>query len=117
MEPYITNIEHDTITNTAFRNVVFTSKHQQLVLMSIEKGDDIGMEKHDHVDQFIRIERGEALAILGINEEEFYLKDGSSVNIPAGTWHNIINIGREPLKLYTIYSPPNHRPSTFQQYK
>ena len=118
MNAYVTNIEDETLSNKSFRKVLFTSKNQQLVVMSIEAGDHIGMEKHQHVDQFIRIERGDAIAvtIASGKEKNYLLSDGSSINIPQGVWHDIINIGDTDLKLYTIYSPPNHPKNTNEKY-
>ncbi len=106
MESYITNIEEATIRNDLFRKVLFTAKHSQLVIMSLKPGEDIGAETHQ-LDQFIRVEAGRGLARL--NGVEYPLGDGTAVVIPAGTEHNIVNSGQEALKLYTIYSPPEHK--------
>ena len=106
---YIINIEKATLENTNFRKVLYTTKNSQLVLMSIAPGDDIGMEVH-HLDQFIRIEEGSAQAIL--NGEITDIGKDFAVVIPAGTEHNIVNTGDTPLKLYTIYSPPEHKDGT-----
>lgn len=103
---YYANIEDDTLANSNFRQVVHTGKFLQVVLMSLLPGEDIGTEVHSHVDQFFRIESGTGQAI--INGEEFNLSDGISIVVPAGVEHNLINTGTEPLKLYTIYTPPNH---------
>src|SRR3990167_9412884 len=101
MNGYITNIEQATQANTSFRHVLYTAKHSQLVLMHLEPKEEIGMEIHK-LDQFIRIERGNAVAILDGVEHE--LEDGAAVVIPAGTKHNIVNTSTtEPLKLYTVY--------------
>lgn len=105
MNGYITNIEKLSLENTDFRRVLYTAKNSQLVLMSIEVGDDIGEEVH-HLDQFIRIEQGSGKAILDGTEHD--LEDGSAIVVPAGAKHNIINTGDTPLKLYTVYSPPEH---------
>jgi len=116
MAGYVANIEKKSLENEYFRQVLFTGSHSQLVVMSIAPGEDIGMETHDDVDQFIRIEAGTGSAIL--NGEKHNLKDGSAVVIPAGTEHNIVNSSRsEPLKLYTIYSPPEHPPGTVHKTK
>jgi mannose-6-phosphate isomerase-like protein (cupin superfamily) len=116
LKAYVTNIEQETLKNNAFRRVLYTTTREQLVVMSI--ATEIGMETHDHVDQFIRIEKGKAIArIRNKDEKEFItypMQDGSIIMVPAGTRHNIINKGKEPLKLYTIYSPPQHRPGTVQ---
>jgi len=106
---FITNIENETINNKFYRKVLFTSKYQQLVLMSIKPGQDIDYEIHNDNDQFIRVEKGCGVLLIGPKKEtKFKLFDGVSVTIPAGTWHQIINTCDEDLKLYTIYSPPHH---------
>lgn len=104
---YITDIEAVTNTNTDFRRVLYTGQHLQLVVMSIEPGDAIGEETHT-LDQFIRIEQGTAQAVLNGTQEHDMHAD-MSVIIPAGVSHNIINTGTEPLKLYSIYAPPEHK--------
>ena len=107
---YITNIEKETLENENFRKVLFTAKHMQLVVMNIPAGKDIGMETHGDVDQFIRIESGKAKAVL--NGQETELEDDFSVIIPAGTEHNIVNVGEGELKLYSIYAKPEHKKGT-----
>lgn len=102
--PFSSNIEQDTLDNGNYRKVIYTATNIQLVLMSIK--DEIGEETHSDTDQFIRIESGTGLAI--IDGKEFQLRDGSAIIIPSGSKHNIINKSEEPLKLYTIYSPPHH---------
>jgi len=114
MKGYIVNIEKETLENNNFRKVLYTAKNSQLVLMSIEVGDDIGAETH-HLDQFIRIEQGTAKAVLDGVESE--LPADHAVVIPAGTEHNIINTGDEPLKLYSVYSPPEHKDGTIHATK
>ncbi|MEK7582696.1 MAG: cupin domain-containing protein [Patescibacteria group bacterium] len=114
MAGYVTNIEQKTLENEYFRQVLFTAKHMQVVVMAIKPSEDIGEEVH-HLDQFIRIEKGDGKAIL--NGEEHSLKDGSIVVIPAGTKHNIINTGSSDLKLYTIYAPPEHKDGTIHKTK
>ncbi len=107
-----------TINNNNYRKVINTTKHQQLVLMSLKPKEEIGMEMHKKVDQFIRIEKGTAIAIIGKeNPKKYLLKKEHFITIPSGTYHNIINIGRSELKLYSIYSPPNHKPGTIQKNK
>ncbi len=107
MKGYITNIEETTKENNNFRKVLYTGKNSQLVVMSIAPGDEIGEEIHD-LDQFIRIEQGEGRAILDGVEHE--VKDDFAIVVPAGANHNIINTSEEkPLKLYTVYSPPEHK--------
>ena len=116
MAGYVDNIEKKSLENKYFREVLFTGPHSQLVVMSIAPGDDIGMETHKDVDQFFRVEAGIGRAIL--NGKEYDLEDGSAVVIPAGTKHNIINRSKsEPLKVYTIYSPPNHPDGTIHKDK
>jgi mannose-6-phosphate isomerase-like protein (cupin superfamily) len=116
MAGYLTNIEKKSLENKHFREVLFTGPHSQLVVMSLAPGEDIGLETHDDVDQFIRIEAGHGKAIL--NDQEHDLEDGSAVVIPAGTRHNIINRSQvEPLKLYTVYSPPEHPQGTVHRSK
>jgi mannose-6-phosphate isomerase-like protein (cupin superfamily) len=107
IEPfYSENVEDLTINNNDYRRVIFTGKEQQFVLMSINPGDNIPMEVHKEHDQFLRIEEGEGVAI--INGIEYKLKNDSAIIVPAGSPHQIINTGSNPLKLYTIYSPPEH---------
>lgn len=108
MKGYVTNIEQATKENEYFRHVLYTAKHSQLVLMSLKPGEEIGEEVHSNIDQFFRIDAGEGKAI--IEGEEHDIENGDAIVIPSGTKHNIINTSvDEPLKLYTIYSPPNHR--------
>ena len=107
MKGFVTNIEKESIENGDFRKVLYTSKNLQLVLMSLRPMEDIGEEVHE-LDQFFRVEAGVGKSVL--NGEERELQDGSIVIIPAGTMHNIINTSADQfLKLYTLYSPPNHR--------
>ena len=104
----VLNIEEKTQANENFRQVLVTGPHSQLVVMSLLPNEDIGMEVHDTVDQFLRIESGEGKAIL--DGQEFELKDGSAVVVPAGTQHNVVNSSAQnKMKLYTIYSPAEHR--------
>ena len=111
MAGYVTNIEKRTLENDNFREVLFTAPGMQLVLMTLQVGEEIGLETHDDVDQFIRIESGQGKAVL--NGKEHPLEDGSSIVIPRGTEHNVINVSKsEPLKLYSIYTPPEHPDGT-----
>ncbi len=104
---YVDNIEQKTLANSFFREVLFTGKYSQLVVMSLLPNEEIGMEVHPTVDQFFRIEKGQGKVVM--NGEEHEIKDGSAIIVPAGTNHNVINTSAgEELKLYTIYSPPNH---------
>lgn len=115
---YTVNIEEATLANNAFRRVLKTNKNQQLVLMSLKPLEEIGMEVHETIDQFIRIERGRGVAIIGTHPRSkiYLLKDGDIIMIPAGTYHNIVNIGEDKMKLYTLYSPPEHEPGTYQEF-
>jgi len=107
MTGYVGKIEELTLANSYFRQVIFTGPHSQLVLMSLLPKEEIGMEMHTNVDQFFRIEKGQGKVIM--NGEENVISDGFAVVVPAGTQHNVINTSEtEELKLYTIYSPPNH---------
>ena len=113
---YIGNIEKETLENENFRKVLNTTDKSQLVVMTIQVGDDIGMEVHEEHDQFIRIEQGEVLVIL--DGEETKVADDFAIVIPAGTEHNIVNISEtETLKLYTIYTPPEHPVGTIHKDK
>ncbi|MGH7312426.1 MAG: cupin domain-containing protein [Candidatus Rokuibacteriota bacterium] len=116
MAGYLTNIERKTLDNTYFREVLFTGSHSQLVVMALAPGGEIGLETHADVDQFIRVEAGHGKAIL--DGKEHSLEDGSAVVIPAGTSHNIVTSSRgEALKLYTVYSPPEHPDGTVHKTK
>ncbi|HRZ30503.1 MAG TPA: cupin domain-containing protein [Candidatus Paceibacterota bacterium] len=116
MSGYIINIEDKTLANRYFREVLFTAPHSQLVVMSIAPGEDIGEEVHAKVDQFLRIEKGEGKAVL--DGEETRISDGSAIVVPAGTRHNIINTSSSrDLKLYTVYSPAEHRDGTIHKTK
>jgi mannose-6-phosphate isomerase-like protein (cupin superfamily) len=108
---YVDNIEDRTLENDNFRKVLFTGKHMQLVVMTLKPGEDIGEEVHETVDQFFRIEEGEGKVI--IDGEENKVEDDMVVIVPAGALHNVINTSKEKdLKLYTIYTPPNHPEGT-----
>ena len=110
---YCINIEKETLLNSYYRKVLATTDHQQLVVMSLKAKEDIPMEIHPKVDQFIRIEKGNGKAIIGKDKkEEYELPENTIIMIPAGTYHQIINVSdTDDLKLYTIYSPPNHAPN------
>lgn len=107
---YIVNIEETTLNNTDYRRVLYTAEHCQLVVMSLEPGVEIGEEVH-HLDQFIRIESGVGKLILN-ETDEHEIKDDWAFIIPAGVKHNVINTGDESLKLYSIYSPAEHKDGT-----
>ncbi|MFP7494356.1 cupin domain-containing protein [Terribacillus saccharophilus] len=119
--PYVVDIEQATEQNQSFRTALWTGKHLQLTLMSIRPGEDIGLERHPNVDQFLRIESGQGLVQMGARRENLYyqqyVQDDFAIFVPAGTWHNVINTGYRPLKLYTIYAPPEHPFGTIQQTK
>jgi mannose-6-phosphate isomerase-like protein (cupin superfamily) len=115
MKGYITHIEKVSIENENFRKVLYTAKNSQLVVMSLKPGEDIGEEVH-HLDQFIRCEAGQGKAIL--DGVEHIISDGFVVVVPSGTRHNIINTSSDKaLKLYTLYSPPNHKDGTIHTTK
>lgn len=115
MKGYVINIEKATIENNYFRKVLYTAKNMQLVLMNLKPGEDIGEEIHQ-LDQFIRIESGEGKAIL--NGIVHLISDGFSIIVPAGTKHNLINTSSsKPLKIYTLYAPPNHHDGTTHKTK
>jgi mannose-6-phosphate isomerase-like protein (cupin superfamily) len=117
MTGYVGSIEKQTLSNGYFRQVLFTGKFCQLVVMCLQPGEEIGNEIHDHVDQFFRIEEGEAKFVFN-DSEEHRVKADDAVIVPAGTFHNVINTSNtKPLKLYTIYSPPNHPDGTVHQTK
>jgi len=111
-QPYVVDIERATAQNDTFRTALWTGTYLQLTLMSINGGDQIGLEMHPDVDQFIRIEEGQGLVKMGNSKDtldyQANLYDGYAALIPAGIWHNVINTGPTPLKLYSIYAPPEH---------
>jgi mannose-6-phosphate isomerase-like protein (cupin superfamily) len=107
MPIYVANIEEATLENENFRKVLNTASHSQLVLMTLQPGEDIGLEVHSDIDQFIRVEQGEGIALL--DGVEYAIKGGSAIVIPAGVQHNITNTSLDKMKLYTIYSPPEHK--------
>jgi len=110
MHGFNDNIEKLTMENTLFRKVLFTGKYSQLVLMCLRPGESIGLEVHEGVDQFFRIEAGSGE--VTIKGKTASIRDGSAIIVPAGSEHNIVNTGDVDLKLYTVYSPPNHPPGT-----
>ncbi|PLR95779.1 cupin domain-containing protein [Bacillus sp. T33-2] len=111
-KPFVININEATKQNNTYRTAIWTGTHLQTTLMSIDVGDDIGSEMHPDVDQFLRIEQGQGIVQMGKSKNNLNFKrnvyDDSAIFIPAGTWHNLINTGNSPLKLYSIYAPPNH---------
>jgi mannose-6-phosphate isomerase-like protein (cupin superfamily) len=117
MTGYVGSIETQTLENAYFRQVLFTGKHAQLVVMCLQPGEQIGNEMHPNVDQFFRIEQGEAKFVFN-ETEEHQVRDADAVVVPAGTYHNVINTSKTmALKLYTIYSPPNHPDGTVHKTK
>lgn len=114
MKGFATNIEKDTLENSYFREVLYTDKNTQLVLMTLQPHEDIGLEKHN-VSQFFRIESGIGRFIIDGNE--YKIKSGSGVVVPANAKHNVINSGKTPLKLYSLYSPPKHKDKTIHKTK
>lgn len=114
MKGYVTNIEKETRENTDYRRVLYTAKSSQLVLMNLAPGEEIGKETH-HLDQFLRFEEGEGKVIL--DDVEHDVHDGDAVVVPQGTKHNVINTGNTNLKLYSLYSPPEHKDGTVHHTK
>jgi len=114
MKGYITNIEKETLENTDYRRVLYTTRNTQLVLMNIQPGDEIGEEVHQ-LDQFIRIEKGNAKVVIDGTETE--VGDGFAIVVPQGARHNVINIDETELKLYTLYAPPAHKDGTIEKTK
>ncbi len=111
-QPFVANINAATKQNDTYRTALWTGHHLQVTLMSINVGEDIGLEIHPDVDQFLRIEQGQGIVQMGKRRNQLNFQrnvyDDSAIMIPAGTWHNVINTGNIPLKLYSIYAPPNH---------
>ncbi|MEW9501552.1 cupin domain-containing protein [Jeotgalibacillus marinus] len=111
-KPFVVNINEATKQNNTYRTAIWTGTHLQATLMSIDVCDDIGLEMHPDVDQFLRIEQGQGIVQMGKSKNnlnfERIVYDDSAIFIPAGTWHNLTNTGNIPLKLYSIYAPPNH---------
>lgn len=120
-EPYVVNIEEATNQNYNFRLALWTGTYLQLTLMNINAGEDIGLEMHPDVDQFIRIEEGEGFVMMGDCRDMLWFQrkvyPGYVILIPAGKWHNLINTGCTPLKLYSIYAPPEHPRGTVHRTK
>ncbi|WP_456276247.1 cupin domain-containing protein [Bacillus sp. AK128] len=119
--PFVINMEEVTKKNKNFRTALWTGKHLQLTLMSINSGEDIGLEIHPNLDQFIRIEEGRGVTLMGDskNQLDFERKvyEDDAIFIPAGKWHNLINTGSKPLKLYSIYAPAEHPFGTVHETK
>ena len=113
---WVGNIEQETLANDTFRTVLFTGEHTQLTVMSLQAGEEIGLEAHDNLDQFLRIEPGDARLELGRTkdkvDETHEVHDDWAMIIPAGVWHDVVNEGSDPLKLYSLYGPPDHPAGT-----
>jgi mannose-6-phosphate isomerase-like protein (cupin superfamily) len=118
---WVGDIEKETLANDTFRTVLFTGAHTQLTVMRLGPGEDIGREAHDHNDQFLRIEAGTAHVELGASEESVDethdVEADWAVIVPAGVWHNVVNTGDGELKLYSLYSPPEHPDGTVHRTK
>jgi len=119
--PFVVDIRKAVLHNDTFRTALWTGSHLQLTLMSIPVGGEIGLEVHPNVDQFLRVEDGQGLVQMGERKDWLNFRqpvyDDFAIFIPAGTWHNVTNTGNKPLKLYSIYAPPNHPWGTMHQTK
>lgn len=115
-EPFVVDIEEATVSNTNYRTTLWTGKNLQLTVMAIAPGDDIGLEVHEDHDQFLRVEEGTGRVQMGPAENDLSFEQvaraDDAIFIPAGSWHNVTNVGDEPLKLYSIYAPPEHEHGT-----
>lgn len=111
-KPFVTDIEADTLANENYRTTLWTGKHLQMTVMSIEPGHDIGLEVHSGGDQFLRVEAGRGRVQMGPTREDLSferdVEPHSVILVPAGCWHNVTNTGDEPLKVYALYAPPEH---------
>lgn len=120
-QPFVIDIEKAAVQNNTFRTAIWTGKNLQVTVMSIDVGDDIGLEVHESGDQFIRVEKGKALVQMGDTRDNLNfqarVQDGYAIMIPEGKWHNVTNIGDEKLKVYVIYAPPEHPFGTVHQTK
>ncbi|WP_067841904.1 cupin domain-containing protein [Amphibacillus sediminis] len=120
-KPSVVNIHEAAKENKFFRTALWTGEHLQVTLMHIDIGDDIGLEIHPDTDQFLRIEQGQALVQMGDKPNQLtinqHANEDYAIIIPAGTWHNVINMGHVPLKLYSIYAPPHHPFGTIHKTK
>jgi mannose-6-phosphate isomerase-like protein (cupin superfamily) len=120
-KPFVVNIEKAAVQNNNYRTTLWTGRNLQLTLMSIKVGGDIGLEVHPHLDQFIRIEEGQGIVKMGDRKDNLDFQkrvyDDFAFIIPAGKWHNLINTGNKPIKLYSIYAPPQHPKGTVHKTK
>jgi mannose-6-phosphate isomerase-like protein (cupin superfamily) len=118
---WVGDIERATLANDTFRTVLYTGQHQQLTVMSIPPGEDIGLEVHPENDQFLRIEQGDARVELGRSQdsidETHEASDDWAIIVPAGIWHNVVNTGSQELKVYSLYAPPHHPDGTVHRTK
>ena len=117
--PYVVDIQEATVENDTFRTTLWTGVNLQLTVMTLQPGDNIGLEVHEDHDQFLRIEEGNGLVQMGPNADELdfeaKVEDDSAVFVPAGTWHNLTNTGDIPLRLYSIYAPSEHPRGTVHE--
>lgn len=120
-KPFVLDIEKETVANENFRTTRWTGKHLQMTLMTIPVGGDIGLEVHPENDQFLRLEQGRGRCQMGPSQKDLpfdeEVEDDWAIFVPAGTWHNVTNIGDEPMKLYAIYGPADHEPGTVHHTK
>lgn len=120
-DPYVVDIQEATVENDTFRTALWTGANLQLTVMSIQPGDDIGLEVHEDHDQFLRVEEGVGFVQMGPNENELdfeaNVEDDFAIFVPAGSWHNVTNTGDIPLKLYSIYAPGEHPRGTVHETK
>ena len=118
---WVGNVERETLENANFRTVLFTGDRVQLTVMRLAPGEEIGVEMHDHLDQFLRIEQGSGRVTFGRAADEVQetheVEDDWAVIVPGGVWHNVINTGTGDLKLYSLYAPPEHAPDTVHKTK
>lgn len=118
---WVADVEKATLENDNFRTALYTGAHTQLTVMSLAAGEDIGLEAHDHLDQFLRVEQGQGRVELGRSEtgvdETYEVGPDWAIIVPAGVWHNLVNTGDEELKLYSLYSPPEHPDGTVHKTK
>jgi mannose-6-phosphate isomerase-like protein (cupin superfamily) len=114
--PDTLDIEQETLANGTFRTTLWTNKHLQLTVMSIRPGDDIGLEVHPDTDQFVRVEQGHGRCQMGAAKDDLSfdqeVSDGWAILVPAGTWHNVTNVGQDDMRVYVLYGPPDHQPGT-----
>lgn len=120
-EPAVWDIEEMTKKNRNYRTTIWTGKYMQITLMSIEPGENIGLELHEDTEQFIRIEEGEGIIQMGDSQDNLNFRRNVSADdafiVPSGVWHDLVNTGREPIKLYSIYAPPHHLKGTIDKTK